>query len=355
MTNSVNCQTQQTPSYSGVTINITNPSMAVPPQYMPYREGTIYAAPQPVPQRPVQYINKGEYLEPVNGYSNTNVYQNKNTENQQIPQTYPQQYYINNYTTQNPEQDVNTQVPDSQQNGIQSQQNNETSEVPYGQPQVMIYNPDGQPLQNATQQGITNSNTLQGSNIEDGTIADTNGMTQAGMNVLPQTEEEDIDTSTSKEIIEELDQRNAMEKELEKNGKKTKVIALTNEYIMSLENYLNNPNTDIRLMAAKEVLTRLDEDKSRYDDAALNALINKMLQDPNKLVRIAAMSALSSELASGNDYTVQLLNQIQQNPEGDPEDVLEASQILLKRAATTEIKYTPVQTQQNQPTQETEE
>ena len=123
---------------------------------------------------------------------------------------------------------------------------------------------------------------------------------------------------------------------------------------MSLENYLNNPNSDIRLMAAKEILTRLDEDKSRYNDAALNALINKMLQDPDKIIRIAAMSALSSELAGGNDYTFELLNQIQQNPDADPEDVLEASQILLKRTASTDIKYAPIQDQQNQQIQEAE-
>ena len=139
-------------------------------------------------------------------------------------------------------------------------------------------------------------------------------------------------------------------KELEKNGKKTRVVALTNEYIMSLENYLNNPNTEIRLMASKEVLTRLDEDKSRYDDAALNALLNKMLQDPEKLIRIAALSAFSSQLASGNDYTETLLKQIQQNPNADKEDVLEASEILLKRSASTEIKYTPT-TEQKQETQ----
>jgi hypothetical protein len=158
--------------------------------------------------------------------------------------------------------------------------------------------------------------------------------------------EEDINTDTSQGIIAGLNELQMQEKELERNGQKTKVVALTNEYIMSLENYLNNPNTDIRLMAAKEILTRLDEDRSRYDDAALNALLNKMLQDPSKLVRIAAMSALSSELACGNDYTVQLLTNIQNNPDADPEDVLEASQILLKRASSTEIRYVPVYNQQ---------
>ena len=147
------------------------------------------------------------------------------------------------------------------------------------------------------------------------------------------------DLSVSKEIIEELDSKNAEMKELEKNGKEVKVVALTNEYIMSLENYLNNPNTDIRLMASKEVLTRLDEDHERYDDAALNALLNKMLQDPSKLIRVAALSALSSNLASGNNYTIELLNRIQQNPDSDKQDVLDAAQILLNRTAKTEARY----------------
>ena len=152
---------------------------------------------------------------------------------------------------------------------------------------------------------------------------------------------EDInsDLSISKEIIEDLDAKNAEQKAAKANVKETKVVALTNEYIMSLENYLNNPNTDIRLMASKEILTRLDEDRDRYDDAALNALLNKMLQDPSKLIRVAALSALSSGLASGNNYTVKLLNDIQNNPDSDKQDVLDAAQILLNRTAKTEVKY----------------
>ena len=236
------------------------------------------------------YVSKGTYLEPVHGDYNsgtqnintTNIYQTLPAEKHELPNSYPQQYYINSY--------------DNLSNSKPSQLNNPANLNP---------------------------------------------------NDAVQTKDEtEINTDTSQEIIAELDERYAAEKEQEKNSKKTKIVALTNEYIMSLENYLNNPNTDIRLMASKEILTRLDEDRDRYDDAALNALLNKMLQDPSKLVRIAAMSAFSSELASGNDYTVQLLSQIQQNPEADPEDVLEASQILLKRAATTEEKYIPVRNQQ---------
>ena len=141
--------------------------------------------------------------------------------------------------------------------------------------------------------------------------------------------------------------RAGLEKNLEKNGKKVRVVALTNEYIMSLENYLNNPNKEIRLMASKEILTRLDEDKERYDDAALNALLNKMLQDPSKLVRIAALSAFASQLASGNDYTIELLQKIQNDPNADKDDVVQAANILLMMSASTELKYVPVKEKQN--------
>ena len=108
---------------------------------------------------------------------------------------------------------------------------------------------------------------------------------------------------------------------------------------MSLENYLNNPNSDIRLMASKEVLTRFDEDKTRFDDAALNALLNKMLQDPDKGVRVLAISAFSSGIAKGNDLTVQLLKYMEANPQLYPDDVEAVSMALLKMAADTETIY----------------
>ena len=117
---------------------------------------------------------------------------------------------------------------------------------------------------------------------------------------------------------------------------------------MSLENYLNNPNTEIRLMASKEILTRLDEDRDRRDDAALNALLNKMLQDPEKLIRIAALSAFSSQLASGNEFTFELLNNIQNDPNDDKEDVVQAADCLLKMSSTTETKMTPAEKQLSQ-------
>ena len=153
---------------------------------------------------------------------------------------------------------------------------------------------------------------------------------------------EDTDFTRSTNIIEDIDERVAEKEKEKKNTKEKKVVALTDEYIKSLENYLNNPNDEIRLMASKEVLKRLDEDKDRYNDAALNALLNKMMQDPSKLVRLASLSAFSSQLASGNDYTVKLLHNIQSNPNADKEDVLQAADILLKMSAGVEVKNIPI-------------
>ncbi len=240
-------------------------------------------------------IRENYNAEPKTVNNTTNVYQIAPSEKNNLPNAYPQVYYLNNFD-KTPEQKNENQAITPEKNVV-------------------------------AQQVVPNEETVDNTR-------------------------EEINMDTSKEIIAELDERRVEQKETEKNGKKIKVVSLTNEYIMSLENYLNNPNTDIRLMAAKEILTRLDEDKGRYNDAALNALLNKMLQDPNKLIRIAALGAFASELACGNDYTVELLKQIQQDPQADPEDVLEASQILLKRTTSTEIRYIPVNNQQKSEVEE---
>ena len=93
-------------------------------------------------------------------------------------------------------------------------------------------------------------------------------------------------------------------------------------------------------MAAKEVLTRLDEDKNRFDDPALTALLNKMLQDPNDTVRWAALSAFSANLAKGDDFTIELIQKMQNNPNSSKEDVVEAANILLKLSSTPDYTNT---------------
>ena len=210
------------------------------------------------------------------------------TQKEALP-SYPPQYYLNNYNYQNNGTDARKNKEASAENGLAAVRTDAENAVKQYEPDI----------------------------------------------------EEPQDFSKSKAVIDDLDARAAAEAEEKKNSKQKRVVALTDEYIKSLENYLNNPNDEIRLMASKEILTRLDEDKDRYNDAALNALLNKMLQDPSKLIRVAALSAFASQLASGNDYTITLLHNIQQNPSADKEDVLQAADILLKMSAGTEVKNIP--------------
>ena len=340
MTNRIN--QQSIPAYSGITINITSPTLNAAPlstnccnhNCPEYQNPPTLAVEQnaiplnntytqqgitnPIAQNSrTQYLtNQDQYsqaqdfnanittsetqsVDKLNNVSNTNsttdtFKQVETTKTQEpLPQAYPPQYYLNNY------------------NYIQNGEKNspKTSNIP-------ATNNENQTKKFQSEPALNNNQAIV---------------------------QEEEDMTASQDIINELDTRVAEQKDLEKNGKKTKVVALTNEYIMSLENYLNNPNTEIRLMASKEILTRLDEDKERFDDAALNALLNKMLQDPEKLVRIAALSAFSSQLASGNDYTVELLTKIQNNPNADKEDALQAADSLLKMSTRSEIKYTPAE------------
>lgn len=225
--------------------------------------------------------NNNYYPQPQNALA---VY----TQQEALP-SYPPQYYLNNYNYQNNGTDARKNKEASAENGLAAVRTDAENAVKQYEPDI----------------------------------------------------EEPQDFSKSKAVIDDLDARAAAEAEEKKNSKQKRVVALTDEYIKSLENYLNNPNDEIRLMASKEILTRLDEDKDRYNDAALNALLNKMLQDPSKLIRVASLSAFASQLASGNDYTITLLHNIQQNPSADKEDVLQAADILLKMSAGTEVKNIP--------------
>ncbi len=120
-----------------------------------------------------------------------------------------------------------------------------------------------------------------------------------------------------------------------KKTEKRKVVQLTDDYIRNLENYLNSQDKELRYMGAKEVVARLEEDESRKDDKALNALINKMLQDPYSKVKFLAMAALQSRMATGDPLTVQLLTNIQNASSGYGQDSLMASDILLKMSGQT--------------------
>lgn len=335
------------PNYSGVTIQIANPavyadgsrsSVANPYQNrqeginqypLPARNDVSNLQQNPIPNQYGQcYLDSPQGIDPrYNAAYNTGYVTNPNAGQGQIPQqmgAYPPQYYLNNYNYQNTN-------PNTQENAekilAELQKQNE--------------------LQNKALQGQNNNDNnkaaegINPQNLAENPISTENSAEKKPVKQYEPNIEEPQDLSKSQAVIDDLDARAAAKEAEKKNSKQKRVVALTDEYIKSLENYLNNPNDEIRLMASKEILTRLDEDKDRYNDAALNALLNKMLQDPSKLIRVAALSAFASQLASGNDYTVQLLHNIQQNPSADKEDVLQAADILLKMSAGTEVKNIP--------------
>ena len=139
------------------------------------------------------------------------------------------------------------------------------------------------------------------------------------------------DWGTNKNLNSTTNTTNTTEnKKTEKKTEKREIVQLTDEYIKNLENYLNSQDKEVRLMGAKEVVARLEEDHSRKDDKALNALVNKMLQDPSTAVKILALSVLDSRVATGDDYTVGLLKQMQNSKSGYGQDALQATNILLK-------------------------
>jgi len=296
MTYSLNYPNPQNPNnYSGVTINVTNPAVNTAPQLLQTPQMAQHICDQycnhnalNATQRhhftqPVVQLNQQENITPAPNYSQ--VYPQMQVQPQGIPNAYPPQYYLNNYNYATP--------------SIQRENPNAIRQVP--QEQVDFQQNEIENINNNEQYPIANENL-----------------------------QKEQDLTTSQNIINQIDEGIAKQKEEEQIKANSKTVELTNEYIMSLENHLNNPDYEIRANATKEILTRLDEDRSRYDDAALNALLNKMLQDPNSTIRSAAMSAFSSGLASGNDYTVKLITDIQNNPKSNKADVIEASNILLR-------------------------
>ena len=338
------------PNYSGVTIQISNPAVNVGttqgcipqnncqcsgyttspainyytqpennfnypqnPQYAGVNNPVVQNSTPKVQPGSIQNIERQGFTQQVqpNGVMTEGQYQP-----QPYPYAYPPQYYLNNYNYQTNGNGSPLEINGT--NGSTDKSNQEVS-------QKNISPENAECVENSQQVNSFNPKTLH----QYAGFAEQN----------KQNQEQDM--TISQGIIDELNEREQKIQEEKNNTKEKRVVALTDEYIKSLENYLNNPNDEIRLMASKEILTRLDEDKDRYNDKALNALLNKMLQDPSKLIRISALSAFGSQLASGNDYTVKLLQNIQSNPSADKEDVLQAADILLKMSAGTEVKNIP--------------
>lgn len=158
-------------------------------------------------------------------------------------------------------------------------------------------------------------------------------------------EQKDVSPKKDEETVKSEDKKD------DKKTEKRKVVQLTDDYIKTLENYLNSQDKEVRIMGAKEVVARLMEDESRKDDKALNALINKMLQDPAQQVKFLALSMLNSRNVTGDNTTVKLLQEMQQSKSGYGQDALLASDILLKMAGKTVEKEFEVKEDKNKTTE----
>lgn len=129
------------------------------------------------------------------------------------------------------------------------------------------------------------------------------------------------------------------EKKDDKKKEEKTITPLTDEYVKSLENYLNDANPKVRLIAAKELLERFKEDDNRKDNPSLIPLVNKILQDSSPAVRFLGLTMLNLDYCTGDNLTVDLLKQIQaQNTDKVGEDQLLASEILLRMSAPDKIK-----------------
>lgn len=124
-------------------------------------------------------------------------------------------------------------------------------------------------------------------------------------------------------------------------NKKTKkeIVELTDNYVKTLEYYLNTQDTALRTMAAKEVVERMKEDKSRKNDEVLIAFNNKMLKDASQPIRFLAMGAIEAGYIKGNEETVDILNKLQAKRNSDSkitaEDATKAAKALVQLTKTT--------------------
>lgn len=250
----------------------------------------------------------------------------------QYPQGYlpPQNTIYPQYQTPQPQ---NLQVP-ATSSGVNIQIFNPSVSTPGAQPPTYNVNAPCYPSSYYTssvgadgkmQPNNVSNNPHTGDNVNNGTnngsIGDNNNNTYTTNNNSTINNNEKNSTDKTDSV------------ENKKKTEKRKIVELTDDYIRNLENYLNSQDKEIRRNAAKEVYERLKEDDSRHDDKALTALINKMLQDPSEEIRVVALSALDERIVTGDDYTVNVLKNMQQSNNGSGQDSIDASNILLKMSS----------------------
>ena len=114
------------------------------------------------------------------------------------------------------------------------------------------------------------------------------------------------------------------------NKDKKDLVQITDEYVKSVENYLRSPDENIRQMGITELIKRFEEDSSRFDHPALNALLNIALQDPTPHNRLMAMSPIATESAHGDANTAAILEGLTKSDKLRGQEAKMAQESLLK-------------------------
>ncbi len=194
---------------------------------------------------------------------------------------------------------------------------------------------------------VTGPNGEKGYIDENGQFVPLSSDTNNNENINSQNDNSNsADSSNSKEsekTTEKVTEKSPEQTETDgQKTKKIKVVALSNDYIKTLENYLDSQDIEVRKMGAHEIVDRLNEDPSRKDDPALTALVNKMLQDPSTAIRAVALSIVESRMIEGDNLTVKILKKMQKSNDGFGLDATQATSALLKMAGKTVEKEVPV-------------
>ena len=121
-----------------------------------------------------------------------------------------------------------------------------------------------------------------------------------------------------------------------KPKKKKDVVMLTDDYIKTLESFLRSQENSVRKQGIAALIKRFEEDKTRYDNPSLTALLNIALQDPDAGNRMLALSVVASGGAHGDENTIALLNELKNSDKMFGQEAKMATNALLKAAQIKE-------------------
>ena len=275
---------------NAVSINIYSPAA--------YGNGAV--------SNPAQQNSNGFYS--LYGQNPANMYYPMNYNNM-IQQ--PAYNTYNQYPQNQPYQQPIQQGPQAPQNYM-PQQNQDVNPVPYNQ------NQQNQQIPLNSQHGL---------------------MPDKQNDSLQNQSANNMQNDKTSSATSETNSTSKTESKDEKKDTKKTIVPLTNEYIMSLENYLNDSNPKIRLIAAKEIMQRFKEDDNRKDNKSLVPLLNKTLQDTSPSVRFLGLTTLQLGYSVGDDTTVAILKNIASKKDTKmSEDQVLASEILLKMSGGQQIE-----------------